>query len=67
MLQEKNKLIKCDKKDLQASTLVGLAQENPVLDPLAVPHLNNKLKIKLSPKRIRLFPNITLLITINFK
>ena len=29
--------------DLQASTLVGLAQENPMLDSQAVLHLDNQL------------------------
>ena len=32
-------------KDLRASTLVGLTQENLVLDPLAVEHLDNRLVI----------------------
>ena len=32
-----------NRKDLQASTLVGLASENPELDPLAVLHLDNRL------------------------
>ena len=32
-----------NRKDLQASTLVGLTQENPALDPLAVLHLDNWL------------------------
>ena len=36
-------------KDLQASTLVGLNPENPVLKPQAVQHLNNRLSMnKLS-------------------
>ena len=30
-----------NRKDLRASTLVGLTLANPALDPLAVPHLNN--------------------------
>ena len=30
-----------NRKDLQASTLVRLIRENPVLDPLAVQHLKN--------------------------
>ena len=34
-----------NRKDLQASTLVGLTRENPVLDPLAVVHLDNQLYI----------------------
>ena len=34
-----------NKKDLQASTLVGLMRENPVLKPLAVLHLDNQLYI----------------------
>ena len=32
-----------DLKDLQASTLVRLNWEDPILDPLAVQHLNNQL------------------------
>ena len=31
-----------NRKDLQASTLVGLTGENPTLDPLAVLHLDNR-------------------------
>ena len=34
------------RKDLQALTLVGPTQNNPVLDPLAVLHLDNWLYIK---------------------
>ena len=47
--------LKCDEKSTKCSlssiqgnfqriekTLVGLTWENPVLDPLAVPHLNNQ-------------------------
>ena len=34
-----------NRKDLRASTLVGLSWENPILDPLAVPHLDNPLYI----------------------
>ena len=33
------------RKDLQALTLVGPTRENPVLDPLAVQHLDNLLYI----------------------
>ena len=32
-----------NRKDVQASTLVGLTQENPALDPLAVLNLDNRL------------------------
>ena len=32
-----------NRKDLRASTLVGLTWENPTLDPLTVPHRNNRL------------------------
>ena len=32
-----------NRKDLQASNLVGLTRENPVKDPLAVQHLDNLL------------------------
>ena len=35
-------------KDLQAVTLVGPTMENPVYDPLAVQHLDNRLCIKLT-------------------
>ena len=31
------------RKDLRASALMGLNQENPILGPLAVQHLNNQL------------------------
>ena len=34
-----------NKKDLQALTIVGLKQNNPVLDPLVVLHLDNPLHI----------------------
>ena len=32
-----------NRKDLQASTLVGITQENPELDPLCVQHFDNRL------------------------
>ena len=32
-----------NRKDLQALTLVGPTRNNPVLDPLAVLHLDNQL------------------------
>ena len=34
--------ISVNKKDLWASTLVGLTCENPILDPLAVQYLENQ-------------------------
>ena len=34
-----------NRKDLQALSLVGSTWKNPVLDPLAVLHLNNRLFI----------------------
>ena len=34
-----------NRKDLQAKTLLGLNWENPVLDPLAVQHLDNPLSM----------------------
>ena len=38
-----NNLTKDHRKGLRASTLVELTRENPVPDPLAVQHLNNRL------------------------
>ena len=40
--------IQANRKDLQALTLVGPTRENPVLDPLAVLHLDNWLCMKNS-------------------
>ena len=34
-----------NREDLQAKTLLGLNWENPVLDPLAVQHLDNPLSM----------------------
>ena len=39
-------------KDLPALTLVGPTRNNPVLDPLAVLHLNNHLYISINFKQI---------------
>ena len=39
-------------KDLPALTLVGPTRNNPVLDPLAVLHLNNHLYISINFKLI---------------
>ena len=35
-----------NRKYLQASNSAGLTQENPALDPLAVPHLHNQLYVR---------------------
>ena len=35
-----------NRKDIRASILAGLTRQNPELDPLAVPHLNNGLVLK---------------------
>ena len=36
-----------NRKDLQALTLVGSTRDNPVLDPLDVLHLDNRLYIQI--------------------
>ena len=41
-----------NRKDLGASTLVVLSQENPVLDPLAVQHLDNGLYMSVLQVKI---------------